>query len=179
MKNTILYSFIFAFAFIGTTYVLYDLNNKFENIFQFDFRLSEELALADSLASEGLETDLVSDSTNVQDETEKISEQLEKDFNETKNKLAKTTQELSRREKELVELKKKISTEAETNHTEWLKSTVKLYEEMESVKASELLRSLPSDEARELLYSMKKKKAADILSNLDTETVKRLTRAKK
>jgi len=50
---------------------------------------------------------------------------------------------------------------------------------MNTAKAGALLNSLPEKEARELIYSMKKKKAAEILSNLNTETVKRLTRAKK
>jgi flagellar motility protein MotE (MotC chaperone) len=159
--------------------VIYDLNNKYENIFKFDFRLCKDVAMADSLASVEPDTNLTSDITEVKKESDPISEELEQDFEETKNKLAKTTRELTKKEEELAELKKRISVNEENNHTEWLKSTVKLYEEMESGKASELLKSLPVDEARELIYSMKKKRAAEILSNLDTETVKRLTRAKK
>ena len=50
---------------------------------------------------------------------------------------------------------------------------------METNKAADLLAKLPENEAREIIYSMKNKKAAEILSGLDTETVKRLTRSRK
>ncbi|MDX1699493.1 MAG: hypothetical protein R3250_02690 [Melioribacteraceae bacterium] len=179
MKNAIFYSFIFITAFVVTTVAIYSLNNKYENIFLFDFRLSEDVTMADSLAPVGLDSNMVSDTTTVKEESVLVQQKLEQDFEETKNELAKTTRELTRKEEELAELKERISAREESKHTEWLKSTVKLYEQMESGKAGDLLRSLPADEARELIYSMKKKKAAEILSTLDTETVKRLTRVKK
>ena len=179
MKNTIFYSFIFIAAFVLTTVAIYNLNNKYENIFQFDLRLSADVAMADSLALIELDSNMVSDTTVVKEESVLVQQKLEQDFEETKSKLAKTTRELTRKDEELAALRKRISVKEESKHTEWLKSTVKLYEQMESGKAGDLLRSLPVDEARELIYSMKKKKAAEILSTLDTETVKRLTRVKK
>lgn len=179
MKNVILYTIIFIFAFAATTIGIYTYNNKYVNMFEFDFRDAAKVAKVDSLSiKENIKVDL-SDSlvtTNVHEEKAK---ELKKQFKETKVELDQTSGELSKREKELEFLKQKLEVKNNEEHDEWLKSTIKLYEEMETNKAGQLLKSIPENEAREIVYSMKKKKAAEILSNLDTETVKRLTRAQK
>ena len=52
MKNTIFYAVIFLLAFVGTTVAIYTMNNKYVNMFEFDFRESAvvEAAIADSVA---------------------------------------------------------------------------------------------------------------------------------
>ena len=179
MKNTILYSVIFIFAFAVTSFLLYSYNKKYVNIFGFDFRDAAEVAIADNLASIAQEDTLIEDSTNTDNSLLEINSELQQDYTEAKMKLDQTARELTQKEKEIEELKNKLAVSHNAKHEEWLSSTVKLYESMETRKAGELLRTMPEKEARELIYSMKKKKAAEILSNLDTETVKRLTRAKK
>lgn len=146
-----------------------------------DFRDPDEVALADSLAN--LETD----SLNVQENTvvadnnlaEEKAKKFEQNYTKTKVELDKTNNELSRKEKELENLKKQLESKNTAEHEKWLKSTIKLYEAMETNKAGKLLSALPENEAREIIYSMKNKKAAAILSSLSTDIVKRLTRQKK
>ncbi|MCB0750428.1 MAG: hypothetical protein KDC52_03020, partial [Ignavibacteriae bacterium] len=82
-------------------------------------------------------------------------------------------------DKQIENLRNRLEQQNDGKYDEWLKSTIKLYEEMAVNKAGELLKTLPEEEARDLIYAMKKKKAAEILSSLDTETVKKLTRAQK
>lgn len=179
MKNAIVYGIIFLLAFIGTTAGIYFMNNKFVNMFEFDFRNAREVAMADSLALIATDSLVVSDTTFVAESHVDKNEELEKHITETKAELNKTSEKLSKREKELERLRKQLEEKNAAEHEKWLKSTIKLYEAMDVNKAGQLLKSLPENEARELVYAMKQKKAAEILSNLDTETVKRLTRADK
>ena len=169
-------------AFVGTTAGVYTLNNKYVSLFEFDFRddAMVKAAIADSLAV------IAADSLNTGDSLlvaevpiATIDKEMEENLSLTKSKLGKVEQELNQKEKELERLKDRLEQKENTEHEAWLKSTIKLYEAMDISAAGKLLSSLPELEARELIYSMKQKKAAAILSSLDTETVKRLTRSKK
>lgn len=178
MKSTILYTVIFLLAFVLTSYFIYSYNEKYVNIFEFDFRDAAQVAIADSIAAITEEETVKVDSVAVDSSLVKWNKELTENYADAKKRLDKTEKELIARENEIKELKNKLQVTKTSKHEEWLNSTVKLYEAMETRKAGELLRTMPEVEARELIYSMKKKKAAEILSNLDTETVKRLTRAK-
>ena len=182
MKNVILYAVIFIIAFIATTYGVYTYNEKYVNLFEFDLRdasVAAKAAKADSLALANSDSLVVSDNLNIDNKKVEKVKEVEKNLTEAKVKLDKTSNKLSEKEKELEMLKKQLEVKNVEEHEEWLKSTIKLYEAMETTKAGQLLKALPDDEARELIYSMKNKKAAEILSSLDTETIKRLTREKK
>jgi flagellar motility protein MotE (MotC chaperone) len=182
LKNTIVYVTTFILAFIGTTAVIYTLNNKFVNIFTFDFRDAGtvEKILADSLVVVDSTNTIMGDSLLLAENViEEEKENLEKKLNVTKSELTKAEQELSQKEKKIEQLKNQLEQEKVAEYEEWLKSTIKLYEAMETNKAADLLSKLPENEAREIIYSMKNKKAAEILSGLDTETIKRLTRSRK
>lgn len=179
MKNIIIYAVVFIIAFVTTSFAVFTFNSKYANLFEFDFRDKAKVELADSLAA--LDSLALSDSLQVPEvdlHAEK-AKKMEEHYTETKVELDKTSSKLTKKEQELEQLKTQIEEKKTEQHEAWLKSTIKLYEAMEVGKAGDLLKSLPEVEARELIYSMKNKKAAAILSNLDTETVKRLTRAKK
>jgi len=178
LKNVIIYAVIFIGAFVVTSYFVYTYNEKYVNLFELDLRDAAKVALADSLAQIKSETLATSDSAIVMKKPVEKNKEVEKDLKETKMKLNKTSNILSQKEKELEILKEKLEVRNVEEHEKWLKSTIKLYEAMEPTKAAQLLKALPEHEARELIYSMKNKKAAEILSSLDTETIKRLTRAK-
>ena len=75
-------------------------------------------------------------------------------------------------------LKKRIFNRIDSTYQAWLKSTVKLYEAMSPSEAAKLIQKLSDNQARALIYKMKNKKAAAILSNLNTELVVKLTKAK-
>lgn len=179
MKNTLLYAFIFIAAFVGTSLGIYTLNNKYANLFQFDFRDAAKVAIADSIASAiGSDSVAVADTVNAKTVLKEKVAQYKENLSDVKKELTETAQELSQKEKEIELLRKQLENKQDVEHDEWFKSTLKLYEAMEVNKARELIKKLPEDDARAIVYSMKKKKAAEILSSLDIETVKRLTRAK-
>lgn len=182
VKNTIIYALIFILAFAATTAGIYTLNNKFADIFAFDFREATEVQalVADSLAAlDSLHIEN-SDSIFLAEDKEILkTEELKENLTLTKGKLSKVEEELNKKEKKIEQLSSQLEKEKTVEREEWLKSTVKLYEAMETAKAGDLLAKLPENEAREIIYSMKNKKAAEILSGLDTETVKRLTRSTK
>ncbi|MCB9258036.1 MAG: hypothetical protein H6612_01685 [Ignavibacteriales bacterium] len=181
MKNTIVYALTFILAFIGTTAGIYILNKQYVNMFKFDFRDAAvvEKAIADSLATMSSDSLMVSDSLLVIQENVHKKNELKEHLSETKSELEKAEQEISNKDKQIENLRNRLEQQNDGKYDEWLKSTIKLYEEMAVNKAGELLKTLPEEEARDLIYAMKKKKAAEILSSLDTETVKKLTRAQK
>jgi len=179
LKDALIYAVIFIVAFVGTTMEILRYNEQYVNIFEFDFRDAAVVALEDSLASVIPDSLEISETVASITPFKKEAEEYKNNYNQTKAELNKTSHELNQKEKEIELLQNQLKETNTNKNQEWLKSTIKLYEAMETVKAGQLLKSLPESEARELIYAMKKKKAAEILSGLDTETIKRLTRAKK
>ncbi|MCB9248062.1 MAG: hypothetical protein H6613_05720 [Ignavibacteriales bacterium] len=180
MKNVIVYAVIFIVAFLATTFGVYTFNNKYANMFEFDFRdaAKVEAALVDSLAiahgdSLTVADSLVSDHEPVVEKGHKIAT----DLKVTKGKLNEVEEALLKKEEEIKLLESKVKEKEDEKYAEWLKNTIKLYEAMESTKAAQFIKAMPENEARDLIYSMKKKKAAEVLSYLSAETVNRLTRA--
>jgi flagellar motility protein MotE (MotC chaperone) len=70
------------------------------------------------------------------------------------------------------------STKEDTLYTKWMKSTAKLYENMEPKKAAKIIASYSDNMARDIIYTMKKKKAAEVLAELNPEFASRITRMK-
>ena len=183
MKTTLTYALVFVFAFIGTSAIIYVLNDKFVNIFQFDFRDASILDDAMTYQSIANGDSLITvDSLFVENGTENYednySEQNSKAKNQQKGDIVQVKEEITKQKEKIKELEEKFTDKEKKEHKSWLKSTIKMYEAMDAGKASQLLASIPDGDAREILYSMKKKKAAEILTNLPTETVIRLTRKK-
>jgi len=183
VKTTITYALVFVFAFIGTSAIIYVLNDKFVNIFRFDFRDASILEDATTFqAIAGGDSLITVDSLFVEDATDAYNdvepEENSKTEKKQKSDIAKVKEEITKQKQKIKQLENKFSAKEKEEHKKWLKSTIKMYEAMRSNKAAQLLASIPDKEAREILYSMKKKKAAEVLSNLPTETVIRLTRAK-
>jgi len=179
VKNILIYAIIFLLAFSGTSAVIYMMNSKYVNMFGFDFRETAvfEAAIADSLSALQADSLSATDSLIVLKNIKTNEKELLADLNSANSELNKVELELGKKNKEIERLKSKLEIKHKAEHEQWLKSTVKLYEAMESNKAAEILSKISENEAREIIYSMKKKKAADILSELSAETIKRLTRA--
>jgi len=68
--------------------------------------------------------------------------------------------------------------EIDSIYNKWMKSTAKLYENMEPKKAAKIISSYSDNMARDIIYTMKKKKAAEILAELSPEFASRITRMK-
>ncbi|PID62476.1 MAG: hypothetical protein CR986_01535 [Ignavibacteriae bacterium] len=185
MKNIIIYALFFIIAFLGTSYAVYVFNQQYANIFKFDFRTKEEVAVdtmsVDSLALAIQDSIAFADSVRIakEDSVNKLNQKLESELDSTQTVINTFEEELSQKDKQIEHLKKMISKNENVEYAEWLKKTIKMYEEMETHRASKLLAQLSEKEARDIIYSMKKKKAADILSYMDVSTAKRLTRSKK
>jgi flagellar motility protein MotE (MotC chaperone) len=182
VKTTITYALVFVFAFIGTSAVIYVLNDKFVNIFEFDFRdasIMEDATMYQSIANG--DSLITVDSLFVEDGTEVFDDDYNSENSKSKQQkgdIVEVKEEITKQKEKIKKLEEKFTAKEKEEHKSWLKSTIKMYEAMQAEKASQLLASIPDKDAREILYSMKKKKAAEILSNLPTETVIRLTRPK-
>ena len=189
MKNIIIYSVIFIAAFAATTFGIYTLNNKYADVFKFDFRdrSSVEKMIAKSLVKVSTDSiavaqndSLVTDSLIKNKTVSKVKtiETFKDTIASVKAELNSAEQKLSIKDQEIKKLKSQLEEKENIKYQDWLKNTIKLYEEMESNKAAQLLQGIPENQARDIIYTMKKKKAAEILSYLEVGTVQRLTKAK-
>lgn len=184
--KTPLYALTFVIAFIAVTGILIVSNDHYNNIFKFDFRpravvdsaMAKEKKLAkakaDSLAHKGdslhvAQSDSLSkaDSSTASGYTAPVPD-IDLRANTATTTSGTTNSQMSQNIKKLVK--------ADSSYFKWKKATIKLYESMDSKKLAKIILSLTDNEARELIYSMKKKKAAEILSYLNPDDIKRLTR---
>lgn len=197
MKVSFLYILTFIVAFLAVTGFLIIANERFQNIFKFDFNpvQTSKVVQADSsaqikftentvppnTATRAEDTLLIAakDSSNIQKSTtdslvitaEKKQVKQDNNTNLPVNNIQNTPEENTK----VVETDVTPKT-PDSTYNKWKKATVRIYEAMDSRKVAQVLTSLSDNEARELIYSMKKKKAAEILSNLSADAVKRLTR---
>ncbi len=206
------YVMVFALAFVTTTIAIIFLNEKFANIFAFNFGPNPEntpIMVVEDSEGETFKASLNSYKKDVveavkaevyddikegiidsikelpaKSEFENLSKQVEQTkrvINDYRKKEAEKQQlenSLANKEKELENLKKQREKEENEEYEAWVKSTVKLFETMDSKKAAKIISEYSDNVARDLIYKMKKKKAAEILSNLNTEKVIQLTQAK-
>ena len=196
MKALIVYVLAFAVAFAGTTGLVIFLNNSYENIFAFNFepvKVEEEPAEEYPVSLDEYTKKVISEiKGELFDTLSKLNEKVIIDtvYKEVvkDEKLIDSLQKIERaknisernfvqKEKELESLKNSIKTEKDEHYRQWISSTVKLYESMDSKKAAKIITNYSDNVARNIIYSMKKKKAAEILSNLNSEQIVKLTQA--
>lgn len=141
--------------------------------------IKEEIIDSLEKFNHGLQPDTVYKEVVVQDQN------LIDSLNNSLRKLEKEKQDaeksIAEKNKELEKLKLvKEETKAEDgqNYQDWISSTVKLYESMDSKSAAKIITNYSDNVARDIIYAMKKKKAAEILSNLSSEQIVKLTQAK-
>lgn len=200
MKTIIFYVLVFILAFAGTTGVLYLLNNHYENIFEFNFTTTKIEEPVDSTANQypvsldeytkrvisEIKGELIDTLAKLNQKVivDTVYKEIVKDemlldslrkAEQGKLMANKTADEKT---KELELLKNQIQATESVDYKEWVSSTVKLYESMDSKKAAKIISSYSDNVARDIIYSMKKKKAAEILSNLNSEQIVKLTQAK-
>jgi len=180
---------IFIISFVMVTALIAFMNLKYDNIFDFDFtpthaaaelrtvqqiedmksnlRPEIEKAVFDSLKVVGFDSLAVINTNDrvvlLEDSIAVLQKEISKLSRET------TTLEATNEKFE----KKKDS---ETEYQEWIKTTSKLYDSMESQKAAKIILKYSDNIAKDILYSMKKKKAAEILAELNPEVANRITR---
>ncbi|MDQ7817308.1 MAG: hypothetical protein RDU14_09835 [Melioribacteraceae bacterium] len=59
-------------------------------------------------------------------------------------------------------------------YNKWVKSSVKLYEAMDSKKAAKIIQGYNDNIARDIIYSMKKKKAAEIMAEFKPDKANKI-----
>jgi len=188
--RTPLYILTFLIAFFAVTGILIVSNDQYNNIFKFDFtprsavdtstvkQKIPEKTKVDSLVNKEDSLNIVSkdslatgiDSSANSDKTNNLTAKPE-----INNKPVINKEALAISNTQLTQNVNK-SKQVDSTYAKWKKATIKIYESMDSKKIAKIILSLTDNEARELIYSMKKKKAAEILSYLNPDEVKRLTR---
>jgi len=201
VKTIIIYALAFILAFASVTGAVYLLNNRYENIFAFNFTETKIEEVADSSALNEYPVSLDEYTKQVISEikgelidtlaklnqkvvVDTVYKEIVKDemlidslkkAEQAKLAANRTAEEKT---KELEALKNQSQATNTAEYKEWISSTVKLYESMDSKKAAKIISGYSDNVARDLIYSMKKKKAAEILSNLNSEQIVKLTQAK-
>jgi len=197
MKEKVVYIVSFLLAFIIVTGLIIYLNSTFKNIFTFDFSSAEtrvdeiiqrenpvaastlpaadttnqNIALQDTVKPVQDTTHInstsitLSDTNAVRKITKKISEEI---------KPLDTKQAVSQEDPAKKAITAKSIARKDSTYNAWVKTTVKLYESMETRKAAKIILGYSDNIARDILMNMKKKKAAEILAEFKPEIATRI-----
>jgi len=189
MLEKIATAIIIINASIMVTVAIAYINLKYNNVFAFDFtpahqavelrtekQISElkeslrpeiEKSVFDSLKVIGFDSTAIMNANNrlvlLEDSIEVLQDRIAKLSNE---KLAL----------EAIKADNERKSESNEEYKKWIAETSKFYESMESAKAAKIILKYSDNIAKDILYSMKKKKAAEILSEINPEIAKRITR---
>ncbi len=197
MKNLIAYILVFIVAFFAVTGVLYYANTKYKNIFKFDFTPTvkpeeavkkitlqiEDYQKVRNFIREKFYAEVIdsvkrmywSSKTDTVFQVIVKDENLKSEIKETQKKNEELMKQLAAKEEELNKIKAlQVSAKKDSTYNLWIKSTVKLYEAMDSKKAAQAMLGLQENVARDLIYALKKKKAAEILSFMPVDKVTKL-----
>jgi len=193
------YVFVFVLAFLFVTSALIFMNQKYRNVFAMDFREVEPNIKVVPRRITRREMDQIRKDvySKVREELDKKAEDQNIDsqkddykvkVNDNSYMISKLTQQINtiaQKQKKYEskrnnsqEVQKQNKAKQDSVYSNWLKSTVKLYESMEAAEAAKFIPKYSDNVARDLIYSMKQKKAADILKNLNPDFVINLTQAK-
>lgn len=201
MKNTFIYAVVFFTAFSFVSAGMYFSTKIFNNVFTLDFTAPDNveksvetdtinftiyyptLEEAKILVKEEIVSEIVfamneRDSNQINTLTEVLQNKiasLEETFSEQLN--AKKTV-INEKQETIQQLQSETGKVDDEDYNNWLKSTVKMYEAMDSKKAAKIIQKYSDNVARDIIYAMNRKKAAQIMSELNPETVIKLTRAK-
>jgi flagellar motility protein MotE (MotC chaperone) len=189
MIDKIAAAIVFIVSFVMVTALIAFMNLQYNNIFEFDFtptqhaieiktksqieELKAELRpvieknVVDSLKVVGF------DSTSIINTNKKVV-LLEDSISVLQKQISQLSRETKSLEETNTAFEKQKDSESEYN--EWVTTTSKLYESMESTKAAKIILKYSDNIAKDILYSMKKKKAAEILAEINPEIAKRITR---
>ena len=188
MKGMIVYAVLFLFTFIIVSLGMYQANDKYENLFHFDFRdrfaLAQEKKSQDSVKAfqdsvkHKMEQDSITKSKN--HDTTSTAEAASSDVAKTEGveKTAVKNEEQGKSSAGAIAdpAKKKLQAEKDSARVIWKRKTIKVYESMDSKQLAKIIPDLENDLARDLIYSMKDKKRGEVLGLLSKEVVLRLTR---
>jgi len=189
MVDKIAMVIIFIVSFIMVTALIAFMNLQYNNIFDFDFTPTQHAveinteAQIEELKAElrpGIEKHVFDslkvvgfDSLAVVNTNERVVL-----LEDSIGVLQKNISKLSRKTSTLEATNEKNNQKKDSavEYQNWIKTTSKLFESMESEKAAKIILKYSDNIAKDILYSMKKKKAAEILAELNPETANKITR---
>jgi len=195
LKTKLLYIVLFIGAFIIFTGIIFILNEKYVNIFQFDFRDQKEFDMhvqkmlkewenelrkrdsitsIDSLKIDSIKIVKIDSAAIYKKQSQKLSDSLQA----LADSLRKV--EIEKQEKELAakQLEEVLQKKKSEEYQKWLKETVKIIESMDIKKAARLISNYEDEVARDIIYRMNKRKAAQILASMEEQKAVKLTRGK-
>ncbi len=160
MKNSIIYILLFLIVFILTTAGIVYFNEKYENIFQFNFKpvvdtlkLKEELKLQEKKLAEKRKADSIAQIKK----QDSILAELKK-----QEEMLKQAKIEKRRQDSLKIVEKKLK--EEEAYKEWKQSTLKIFAKMDAKNITKILENYSDNVVRDLIYEMKDALAAEVLS---------------
>ncbi|MEW6507412.1 MAG: hypothetical protein AB1432_06650 [Bacteroidota bacterium] len=198
MRDKLIYVIILLIAFFIVTAAVYYGATNYRNIFAFDFTSVTSDSILNKSAESGVtennkeepdkgtafadtaksthvtnktiqnEADIKISASSVMDSSLIILEELKK----IKELLEQKNQAVSVQNAQ-PDLSKKNSLK-DSVYSKWIKSSVKLYEAMDSKKAAKIIQGYNDNIARDIIFSMKKKKAAEIIAEFKPELANRI-----
>lgn len=192
MKDKIFVVMVYTLTFAAVTVGIIFLNQKYENIFKFDFRPARSNMKIDlkkpeyKLAVLQLQKELrkkildsLKNSNSLKEFTKNIVDEtpvLKDSIKTLKNKLKKLA---DARKQDSLYAANSLNDKSKKEYEEWLKKTASLYNSMEAVQAAKIIRKYSDNVARDIIYKLKKQKAAEILAMLGPEEATRITKVTK
>ncbi len=196
MKDKLIYVLILVIAFFMVTGAMFYGASTYKNIFALDFspvetdtlkqipvkkdpveiaqsKPTEKPIQIDSLNTPVAERKADKDSAAIQisaseitDSTKVLLEQLKK----LKTQLTTANPVVAAPQSGISNAK----IQKDSVYNKWVKSSVKLYEAMDSKKAAKIIQGYNDNIARDIIYSMKKKKAAEIMAEFKPDLANRI-----
>lgn len=192
MKDKLIVIMVYTLTFAGVTAGIIFLNQKYENIFKFDFRPAQShnqinlkapeyrsaLAKYESEIRKKILDSLIAVNA-LKTSEEKFVDQtpvLRDSLQKVKSKLKAV---LNSRKQDSIQAAQMRLASNKKEYEEWLKKTASLYNSMESAQAAKIIKKYSDNVARDIIYKLKKQKAAEILAMLNPDEATRITKVVK
>jgi len=192
MKDKMIVIMIYTLTFVAVTAGIIYLNQKYENIFKFDFspaktHLSIDLKKPEyKTALAKYEKDFRKKLIDSLLSAHSLNQSDEK-FVDQSPILRDSLQRVKAKLKTVLNAQKQDSMQAaqmrlatnKKDYDDWLKKTAALYNSMESAQAAKIIKKYSDNVARDIIYKLKKQKAAEILAMLNPDEATRITKVVK
>lgn len=192
MKDKLIVAMVYTLTFAAVTAGIIFLNQKYENIFKFDFSPAKSGKKIDltkpeykSAVSE-LQKELrkkildsLKNSNSLKEFTQNIVDETPSLRDSIKSLKKKLKQLADARKQDSIFAANSLDAKGKKDYEEWLKKTAALYNSMESSQAAKIIKKYSDNVARDIIYKLKKQKAAEILAMLGPDVATKITKATK
>lgn len=186
MKERAVYLLVFLFAFAIVTGGMFVMNDKYENMFKFDFRdrhaLLLEQHIQDSLkiVQDSVKKKMTQDSLARLQNPDSLQVQQAQQQNPTQAGPAANQPQAESKNAFTASVAEPVNAKAKAErdslYAKRIRQTVQLYETMDAKQIAKVLQTYTDSEAHDIIFAMKKKKAGEVLSQLSPDFVHRITK---